>query len=180
MILKETVRELPLDWVNLNSYRDSTAYRKEIYLIEQNNVINDLIYLFYSLFGNLKNSLSIYNKSWWDFCLDTWDFNKDTYNYDLEGKSTETQEYLKLLKESQIEINYSGCCICENWDRFLQVVLGCIINHRAPYSPIFFDMENKFFFYFHHTGSIGFYYKEENTVVQQILLKANKYYKVEN
>ncbi len=130
------------------------------------------MFLFYSLFGDSKGRLIIYNKSWWDFCLDAWDLDKDQYNYDLEGKSAETQEYLKILKESGIQANYSGCCVCMDWDRFLFVVLECIINRKAPYIPLFCDVENKYFFSFHHTGSIGIYYKEENNVIKQILSKA--------
>jgi hypothetical protein len=117
--------------------------------------VEELISLFYTLFGNLKNNLLIYNKSWWDFCLDTWDPNTDGYNCDLKDKSEESREYLEMLKESGIEIGYTGCCKCEYWDKYLPIILKCITSHIAPYSPRFCDVENEFFFYFHHTGSIG-------------------------
>lgn len=179
-ILKEAIKDFPFDWANLNSYRQSSGYRKEVYLKDQINLNKGLMSLFDSLFGHTKNKLVIYNKSWWDFCLDTWDFNVEEYNYDLEGKSIETQEYLKILKESKIEADYSGCCTCINWDRFLSVVLDCIISHKAPYSPLFCNIENEYFFYFHHTGSIGIYYKKENDAIKKILLKALDEYTVEN
>jgi hypothetical protein len=179
-ILKEEIKDFPFDWANLNSYRESSSYRKEIYLKDHNSMIEGLIFLFYSLFGHAKNRFIIYNKSWWDFCLDSWDFNKDEYNYDLESKSAETQEYLKILKESEIQVNYSGCCICMDWDRFLFVVLKCIISHKAPYSPLFCDVEEEYFFYFHHTGSIGIYYKNENDAIKEILAKSYKGYTVED
>ncbi len=180
IILKETIKDFPFGWANLNSYRESFAHRKEIYLEDQNSITEGLIFLFYSLFGRTKNRLIIYNKSWWDFCLDTWDFDKDEYNYDLEGKSLETQEYLKILQDSEIQVNYSGCCICIDWDRFLFVVVECIISHRAPYSPLFCNVEDEYFFYFHYTGSIGIYYKNENDSIKEILSKAYERYNVED
>lgn len=179
-ILIETDKDFPFDWASLNSYRDSNAFRKEVYLKKQDYIISDLIFMFYSLFGSIKKKIKIYNKSWWDFCIDTWDYNKDEYNYDLDGKSLETQEYLKILKESGIQQGYSGCCFCEDWNVFLPTILKCIINHKAPYSPIFYDEENNFFFYFHHTGSIGLYYKEENSIIKQILLEASRDYYLED
>jgi len=180
IILKEAIKDFPFDWANLNSYRDSFAHRKEIYLKDQSGIAEGLMFLFYSLFGPAKNSLIIYNRSWWDFCLDTWDFSRDEYNYDLEGKSVETQEYLKILKESRIPDDYSGCCVCMDWDKFLLVVLKCIISHRAPYSPLFCNVEDGYFFYFHHTGSIGIYYKKDSDVIKEILLKASEGYIVEH
>ena len=179
-ILKETDKDFPFKWANLSSYRDSDAFRKEVYLKDQRNIIENLIFLFFSLFGKRKNKLIIYNESWWDFCLETWDISQDKYNYDLDGKSDEAIEYLKILKESQIRLPYTRCCSCEDWDKFLPVVLKCIISHKAPYSPLFCDLESNYFFYFHETGSIGIYYKEENDVLKQILLRAHEVYSVED
>jgi hypothetical protein len=173
-------QNFPFEWADTNFFRNSVAYRKEIYLKEQNNLIENLVFLFHSLFGCVKNKLLIYNEAWWNFCLDTWNINTDEYNYDLEGKSVETQKYLRMLKQSQLQLDYSGCCVCKEWDFFLYIVLECIINQKAPYSPLFCDMENKFFFYFHETGSIGLYYKEENDVIQQILTKAYENYVVKD
>lgn len=176
IILKKTNTDFPFNWANLNSYRESTAIRKEIYLKEHNNLLYDLKHLFYLLFGKSKSKLIIYNKSWWNFCLDTWDIDNDDNNYSLDGKSFESQEYLKILRESELLVNYSGCCECIEWDVFLNVILKCVINHRAPYSPLFCDIEKNYFFYFHHTGSIGIYYKEENDAIKQILSNAVKKY----
>lgn len=180
VILKEASKEFPFDWANLNSYRESFAHRQEIYLKDHNNIVEGLSLLFYYLFGHRKKRLIIYNKSWWNFCLDTWDFNNDEYNYDLDGKSIETREYLKILKRSEIPIDYSGCCTCMDWERFLFVILECIISYRAPYSPLFCDIEYEYFFYFHHTGSIGIYYKKENDVIKELLLKAYEEYRLED
>lgn len=179
-IIKETGDDFPFDWANLYSYRDSKAYRKEIYLKSQDKIVEDLILMFYSLFDSYKNNLLVFNRSWWDFCLDTWDLKNDDYDYGLEGKSLETQEYLKLLIESQVKTNYTGCCTCDDWDKFLNVILTCLVNHKAPYSPIFCDRENEYFFYFHYTGSIGIYFKEENDVVRQILSNGCEKYLLED
>lgn len=179
-ILRVENKDFPFEWANLNSYRESRSYRKEIYLKDYNSTSEGLLGLFNFLFGNRKRLLLIYSKSWWDFCLDTWDFNSDSYNYHLKGKSPETKEYLKILKTSNIPLNYSGCCTCVDWDKFLLVILECIITHRAPYSPLFCDAQAEYFFYFHHTGSIGIYFKNDNHEVKQILSKAYEEYTVEH
>ena len=170
--------DFPFSWVNIDYYPDSMGKKKEIYLINNKEVLDDLILLFYSLFTSVKENLKIYSPSWWDYCLDTWDPIKDEYNYTLNGKSKETIEYLSLLYDSCIDIGYSGSCVCLNWDKFLYIMLLCLVNHKAPYSPIFYDKENNFFFYFHDSGSIGFYYKELNETVNLILRKANNEYEV--
>lgn len=177
-ILTQSDNNFPFEWVNTSSYRDSNAFRCEIYLKNQQDMLDSLITLFYSLFGKFKDKLLIYNKSWWDFCLDTWDIEKDEYNYDLRGKSDETQEYLKILKEAKLPLGYSGCCTCTDWDRFLSVMLTCIISHRAPYSHLFCEPDSKIFFYFHYTGSIGIYYKEESSVIKHLLFTAQKAYDI--
>lgn len=169
---------VPFEWADFSSYRNSNAFRKEIYLKNQENKLESLVLMFYTLFKNQKGELKIYNKSWWDFCIDTWDVHTDEYNYEPEGKSDESKDYLQLLKDSHIALEYSGFCKCENWDKFLHVTLQCILNYKAPYSHLFCDFENNFFFYFHHTGSIGIYYKEKNEVVEEILSKANQEYDV--
>jgi len=180
-ILKETDEKFPFEWANIDSYRDSKAYRKEIYLKKQDRIIDDLISLFYYLFGNHVSNIVVFDKSWWDYCLDTWNFEKDEYDYSLEDKSIETQDYLSLLIESQIQSNYSGCCSCSNWKKFLKITLNCLMSHKAPYSPIFCDKKNDYFFYFHESGSIGIYYKDEkNLAIEQILLKSYQSYIVEN
>ena len=125
--------------------------------------------MFYTLFGGAKSNIKVYNPSWWDYCLDTWNAKSDKYDYELEGKSDESKDYLIMLKESSIENSYSGTCICNNWDKFLSIILACIVTNIAPYSPVFYDEENDFFFYFHHSGSIGFYYKIRNEVVEKII-----------
>lgn len=134
--------------------------------------------MFYTLFQGIKNDIKVYNHSWWDFCLDTWNPNADEYDYELKGKSSETKDYLIMLTESSIEHGYSGTCSCNNWDKFLVIALACVVTHQAPYSPIFYNEKNDFFFYFHHTGSIGFYYKVRNETVAKILAIAKHKYLV--
>src|SRR5690606_5286818 len=148
--------------------------RKEIDLKTENNLLEYLAMLFYLLFGKFKDKLIIANGQWGDFCLDTWDPNTNEYNYEFDGKSEETKSYLKLLIDSNLEFDYSGLCICKDWHRFLSVVLSCIINHKAPFSPLFYNLEEEFVFYFHHTGSIGLLYKADNDVVKEILDYAKK------
>lgn len=162
-------KSFPLTWANLDSYTESKGHKNEIYLINNDNFIEGLILMFNTLFRSLKSDIRLYNPSWWDYCLDTWNPDKDKYDYELEGKSAETKDYLIMLRESSIEIGYSGICKCNDWDKFLSITLTCIVNHIAPYSPIFYDEENDFFFYFHHSGSIGFYYKVRNEIVEKIL-----------
>ncbi len=166
---KITNQGFPLTWANLDSYTESKGYKNEIYLVNNDNLVEGLILMVYALFQTIKSNIKVYNPSWWDFCLDTWNVKEDMYDYELEGKSVETKRYLIMLKESSIELGYSGICKCNDWDRFLSITLTCIVTHIAPYSPIFYDEENDFFFYFHHSGSIGFYYKERNEIVEKIL-----------
>src|SRR4051794_23587828 len=106
----------PLSWANLDYLPDSNAARKEIYLIDDSDVLSGLIYLFYSLFGDAKERLIIFDNAWWDFCLETWNPEKNEYNYSLEDKSEETHAYLKMLTDSGIEVGYSGSCKCKDWD----------------------------------------------------------------
>jgi hypothetical protein len=176
---KTQLFDFPFIWANTENYRKSDAYRTEIYLPDDDNSVEGLISLFNNLFANVQSHLLVYNNSWWDFCLDTWNINTDEYNYDLENRSEESRAYLELLMEAGIEVGYSGSCKCNDWNKFLPVVLNCITSHAAPYSPRFCDVENEFFFYFHHTGSIGLYYKRKNEFVKNILDIAAREYVVD-
>jgi len=171
-------QRFPLTWANLDSYTESKGSKVEIYLVNNENLIEGLILMFYTLFRTIKSNIKLYSPSWWDFCIDTWNVKEDSYDYELDGKSVESKDYLIMLKESAIEINYSGICICNDWEKFLKIILTCIVTHKAPYSPVFYDEENSFFFYFHHSGSIGFYYKKQNDVIGKILNIANDEYDI--
>ncbi len=170
--------DFPFHWINIDSLPDSKGIKKEVYLIENKKTVGDLMFLFYSLFGSLKDKILVYNNSWWDFCIETWNFNTDKYDYLLEGKSKECKDYLKLLIDSQIEIGYSGSCEFIHLDICLPIILKCIVSHKAPYSPIFYNKENDFFFYFHHSGSIGFYYYRSNEIIDEIMKIANDEFQV--
>lgn len=172
-------KEFPLKWANLNNYTESKAYRKEIYLKNDVNIIDGLLDLFYSLFNKYKTDILIYDSSWWDFTLETWNFQIDTYDYSIENKSKEAMDYLQMLYNSKIEKGYSGVCECLDWEKFLQIILPCIISHKAPYSPIFFNVKEDFFFYFHYSGSIGIYYEKNNNAISQILNCAKVKYLIE-
>lgn len=176
-IIRETdQKNFPLKWANLKNYPKSKAYRKEIYLKNDNNLTDGLIELFYNLFNKYQTDILIYDNSWWDFTLETWNCQMDAYDYSVENKSKETKNYLQMLCDSSIKKGYSGVCECLDWERFLQIILPCIVSHMAPYSHIFYNERESFFFYFHHTGSIGFYYHDENEEIKSILgLAASDY-----
>ena len=171
-------KDFPFDWVNLDSLPDSNGKRLEIYLLEEEGHLEGLILMFYTLFGDLKHGIKIYDKLWWDFCWDTWNIHEDSYDYSLEGKSSESKAYLTMLEKSGIEMGYSGSITCTDWDYFLPIILACILTHQAPYSPHFYNTENNFFFYFHHTGSIGFYYQSDNEIIHKLLDTANEEYEL--
>ena len=169
--------EFPLKWADLKYFPASKAQKCEIYLKEYTDTIGGLITLFDNLFGTLKEEITIYNSSWWDFCLDTWDPNKDQYDYtaSFDNKSKQSINYIRMLQESNIKIGYTGNCKCNNWNKFLEIILECIISHQAPYSPIFYSEEHNFFFYFHHSGSIGLYFKDSELVNNILDIAQNNY-----
>lgn len=174
-ILNKLILEsFPLKWVNLNYFPGSQGEKVEIYLRKKEPVPKELISMFYILFGEIKQDLKIHNNSWWDFCLDTWNYKEDKYDYELENKTKESKNYLIMLQESNIEKGYSGICNCENWEDFLLIILKCILTHQAPFSPIFYNEKDDFFFYFHHSGSIGFLYNSENEIILKILNTAKE------
>jgi hypothetical protein len=168
--------DFPLSWANLKSYPDSNAFRKEIYTHAEDQELEELAMLFHHLFGPLKDSINIYDSSWWDVCLGTWDMEK--HDYSPEGKSPETAAYLTMLADAGIPPEYSGCVQCLHWDEFLTIILRCIVCHAAPYSPLFYSEADQLFFYFHHTGSIGLYYEKETEVVKGILERAAERYEI--
>lgn len=178
-ILKKTYKTaFPFKWADLDYYPDSNAKKIEIYLSGADDLVAGLNLLFHTLFKNLTQEIIIYEKAWWGFCLDTWNINTDEYDYRIEGKSEEIKEYLQMLNDSEIKVDYSGSCECTNWDIYLPIVLRCLISHQAPYSPLFYNEANNFFFYFHHTGSLGLYYQPNNEVVEQIIDIASKQYEL--
>ncbi|MCR9155555.1 MAG: hypothetical protein NXI09_15730 [Bacteroidetes bacterium] len=163
------------NWLNFESLPDSLGYKFEIDP-KLDSSIEELLLLFYSLFNKFIDELQIgqfgRNAEWGDFCIDTWELHNDKYDYSPEGKSESTSAYLKMLIENDIEPDYSGFCKSLNWDRFLPIVLDCIVSHTAPYSVMIYASNDEFVFYFHHTGSIGVYYKELNDGVMHIIGKA--------
>lgn len=62
-----------------------------------------------------------------------------------------------------------GLCKSLNWDKFLPIILDCMLSHKAPYSIMIYVPSHDFVFYFHHTGSIGLYYEELNDGVMHII-----------
>lgn len=166
-------------WVDYNYYPDSKGLKFEVYSNSFEKNIESLIKIFYYLFRDNLSELVIGQSApdigWGQFCIDTWNFEIDEPNYNLENKSFETLNYLNLLLDSKIEFSYQGICKCNDWNKFLFVTLDCIINHKAPYSPLFYDLKNDYFFYFHHSFSIGLFYREKNVAIISILdkIKAN-------
>lgn len=178
IIEKKYLKEFPFDWVDLNNYPNSIGNKVEIYIQNSNNLRNDFLKLFDDLFGYMKDEIFIYSDSWWDYTIDTWDINENEYNYNLNNKSDLSIEYLEMLDNNSIEIGYSGCCICHDWDTYLKITLDSLIANQAIYSHIYFGINSEFFFYFHISGSIGLYYKEINPQITRILKIAGNEYVV--
>jgi hypothetical protein len=178
MLEKINVEMAPFSWVDYEYYPNSAGNRKEIYNNTSPKNIKNLIVTFRDLFNENLSNLIIgqpnVDMEWGQFCIETWNIENDSIDYSFENKSIETIAYLNLLLESGIEFNYKGLCKCKDWDNLLTVVLPCIVNHKAPYSLLFYDIKNNYFFYFHHSFSIGFYYKEKNQAVINICEKIEK------
>jgi len=178
---KKIEKEFPFSWVDLDYYPESKGKRTEIYLLNtsrDSENTSELILLFNKLFGELRNNIFIYNKSWWDFCLDSWNIYNEKDDYSFNNKSDETKDYFNLLIDSHIEMGFGGSCKCLNWNAFFNILLPCILTHKAPYSPLFYHCENDFFFYFHHTESIGLYFREYNIEIHKIIKTAKEYYEL--
>lgn len=159
--------EFPFSWANLENYRETKAERVEMYLREDENLEEGLMFLFYSLFGKHKDEIFVYEKSWWNLCLDIDEDafeNKDDLMHTLKIK----KDYLQIIENANLENEYTGSCKCMDWDAFLPVVLRGILDYLIIYSPVFYNKEHDFFFYFHYTGSIGMYY-HKNKVTDEIL-----------
>jgi len=172
-------KAFPFDWVNLDYLPDSNASRFEVYLPDDTeDDLKGLKELFDTLFGSIKDSILIYDSHWGDFCLDSWDIHEDRYDYTPEGKSTQTAVYLQMLIDSDVAMGYSGSCSCHDWPFFLKTILDCVLTHIALYSPVLYSEAHGLLFYFHHTGSIGFYFKNNNEAVKQILSTAKEKYDV--
>lgn len=168
----------PFCWVKFNSDHsiDFQGYKMEIYLKKDFVNVSDMKSLFYDLFGTVLDGLSIFSLSWWDFCLDTWNIQDNTFCYNPQFLSNETACYLRILQNSKITEGYSGCCICNDWDTYLSAALDCIMKGTAPHGNFIYHSIKQFFFYFHHTGSIGFYYRNETPFT--LAIKNNSKYEV--
>lgn len=178
ILTKDQIDQFPFNWIDIEFLPYSNAQKIEIYLNNVDDKEVGLFQMFDFLFESYKHSIRVYNKSWWDFCLDTWDIDRDTYNYELTGKSPNSRSYLQLLINSNIEIGYSGVCSCSKWSEFIPVILKCILSNEAPYSHFFFDKEGRFIFYFHHTGSIGLLFNSTSPEVEEILRRSRGSYLV--
>ncbi|MEM6817138.1 MAG: hypothetical protein AAF600_22555 [Bacteroidota bacterium] len=77
-----------------------------------------------------------------------------------------------MLKDSEIEPQYTGFCECTDWDKFLYVTLHCVMGHTAPYGMMFYVPNHELVFYFHHNGSIGVYYRKLNDGIKHIIERA--------
>ncbi|GAA4234266.1 hypothetical protein GCM10022291_13310 [Postechiella marina] len=163
------------NWLNFESLPESDGYKFELYS-KLDIDVTEITILFYSLFKKFIDDLQVgqfgINSEWGDFCIDTWDLHNDRYNYSPEGKSNSTAAYLTMLIENEIGPDYNGFCRSLNWDKFLPIVLDCILNHMASYSIMIYAPKHDFVFYFHHTGSIGIFYKELNDGVKHIIERA--------
>ena len=161
------------DWLDFDYLPNSNGYRCEISFQEIEDRVAQSIMLFNSLFKSFQPNFLIktfgQDNEWGNFCIDTWDIENDRYDYSPANKEEPTASYLKMLKDSNIEPTFTGFCKCIDWDSFLYIILHCIMQHKAPYSMMFYEQNEKFVFYFHHSGSIGLYYKELNEGVKKII-----------
>ncbi len=161
------------NWLNFDYLPDSDGAKFEIYFDDSKGLASKFILLFYSLFKPFLDEILIQTFKpegrWGNFCMDVWDVENDKYDYSFQNKSEPTSNYLKMLFENEIESEYIGFCRCLDWDKFLPVILDCIINHKAPYSLMFYIPSQKVVFYFHHAASFGVYYKELNEGIKYIV-----------
>jgi len=166
------------DWLNFDYLPESDGFKFELYFQESEDLVSRSIFYFYLLFKDFIPDIIISTfkpeSEWGNFCLDTWDIESDRYDYSPENKQEPTASYLTMLRDSEIESDYSGFCKCFDWDKFLYVTLHCVMQHVAPYSMMFYVPNKEVVFYFHHTGSIGLYYKELNKGVRSIIQKAQE------
>ncbi|MFZ6014586.1 MAG: hypothetical protein ACOYXT_29875 [Bacteroidota bacterium] len=173
----EKVNFEAFNWLNFESLPDSNGFKFELYP-KTEGTIDGLMLVFYDLFGRLKNDLVIgqfgIDSRWGDFCIDTWDIENDRYDYSPGDKSESTSNYLRMLAENEVNAEYTGFVKCRDWDKFLPVILDCVLSHTAPYSVMVYAPDHELVFYFHHTGSLGVYYKELNNEVRCVLQKAKE------
>ncbi|QHS56509.1 hypothetical protein GWR56_13530 [Mucilaginibacter sp. 14171R-50] len=162
--------KFPFPWVNLEFLPNSDGKHLEVYLRDDTDPIFGMIDMFNTLFLNSVDHIYVYNSNWWDFSLETWDIKSGKSDYTIDNqKSDDTRKYLKMLYENDIPLGFKGSCSCQNWEQFLLTILPCIVNHKAPYSPLFFFDNYDIFFYFHYSGSIGFYYKDSNRFIEKLI-----------
>ena len=163
------------EWLNIPLLRDSHCYRCEIYLPENAASLENLEEIFYGLFGSDKEDLIIANGEWGAFCLCTFDIDTTEANYFSNALTPLCKQYLRLLEDSHILFDYNGFCKCTDWESFLPVILQCIVNHEALYSPVFYNPIYQYAFYFHHTFSIGLLYNEKGGKISEIIDSALAY-----
>lgn len=178
-LLQKTNKSVfPFEWIDFERLRNSQSFRLEIYLNED---VEDyqigLEELFVTLFSQHKKSLNIYYDNWGDFAYEDLDPD-DLASFANEGTPFVPFGYTEVLEDSKIEKTYVGSCECLDWDSFIKLEIKYVVKWRAMYGHYFFSPDCEFFFYFHHTGSIGFYYKEENSQVREILSKAKAQYRL--
>jgi len=163
------------EWLNFENLLYSKGSKFELHANDDLE-IEEFIILFFSIFGKFINEIQLgqfgTNSEWGNFCIDVWDVENDRYDYSLDNKSETTSLYLKMLFENEIEPTYAGYCKCYDWDKFIPIIINCIINHSAPYSLMFYIPSYEFVFYLHHTNSFGIYYKKANKEIEYIIAKA--------
>jgi hypothetical protein len=165
----------PFPWLNLEYLPDSQGQKFELNA-QVNSSSAEFIAAISSIFQPYSSTFIIGHQGepgiWGDFCIDTWDFKNNVQNFQIKGKSPETQRYLQFLEENGVEPEYFGCCICKSWDIFIPIVWECVKSHNAPYSPIFYNLEHEYMFYIHHSFSVGVYYLQLNNGILEILSRS--------
>ena len=69
-----------LVWVDLKFLSESKGHHKEIYLKQNYDFVEGLIFLFYNLFGSFRKEIYILDIFWWNFNLEIWNAFQDEYD----------------------------------------------------------------------------------------------------
>lgn len=164
-ILEKTSSPKDFDWFDYNDYPASVARRFEIYS-RDDSILNEVVFKKLALeilcynSVDIKIGLSIKDSIWGGFTSDVWKMKENDFVFYPFGElSNQTERYLKLLIDSQIDFEYKGFCQANDLSAFIDVIADCVINNIAPYSPLFFQESTQTIFYLHHTFSLGCYTK---------------------
>jgi hypothetical protein len=172
MLIKSHVDMVTLDWFDFDEPMKSNATKIELYLsdiISGNLQIVLLKKVFFEIFAGKLDSIYItqekINADWGGLPLDVWVLQDNEFIFDNSGEISDiSRDYLSYLDQSHVEYDYQGVCKCNDWQRFLNIIIPGVLNQIFIYSPKILDVENNMILYFHHSGSIGIYFNKRFTL----------------